>query len=103
VLVTEVDGGSMDAGADDSDDDSGSMEENLDNDDLQIGMPLYGSTMGDVDPEPQAPTGTHGNSQAPTHGHPPQAPMDGAMVKSREEPWISHGQSWSMSHGRSHG
>ncbi|MCX6654773.1 MAG: hypothetical protein NTY03_06580 [Candidatus Bathyarchaeota archaeon] len=84
MLVTEVDGGSMDAGADDSDDDSGSMEENLDNDDLQIGMPLYGSTMGDVDPEPQA-------------------PMDGAMVKSREEPWISHGQSWSMSHGRSHG
>jgi hypothetical protein len=72
VLVTEVDGGSMDAGADDSDDDSGSMEENLDNDDLQIGMPLYGSTMGDVDPEPQAVTGTHGQSRSVSHGQSPQ-------------------------------
>jgi hypothetical protein len=85
VLVTEVDGDSMDAGADDSDDDSGSMEENRDNDDLQIGMPLYGSTMGDVDPEPQAPMGTHGKSRAVSHGHPPQEPST-ATGEATEKP-----------------
>jgi hypothetical protein len=90
IQTTDVDDESMDAGADDSDDDSGSiddvsdpvsvsMEENMDNDDLHAGTPLYGSATGDVDPEPQAPMGTHGKSQAVSHGHPLQEPST-AMV-----------------------
>jgi hypothetical protein len=92
IQTTDVDDGSMDSGADDSDDDSGSMddvsdpvsvsmEENMDNDDLHVGTPLYGSTMGDVDPESATPSDTHAQSQAPTHSHQPSAPIAGAIAK----------------------
>jgi hypothetical protein len=50
-------------------------EASAEDDDVALGtIPVQGSTIGDVDPEPQAPMGTHGKSQAPTHGHPPQEP-----------------------------
>jgi hypothetical protein len=90
----------MDSGADDSDDDSGSMddvsvsmEENLNNDDLHAGTPLYGSTMGDVDPKSPSLMGTHGKSQAVSHGQSPQESppvMEEVMEKSQSvmvKPW----------------
>jgi hypothetical protein len=103
IQTTDVDDGSMDSGADDSDDDdsmddgsddvSVSMEEKLDNDDLHAGTPLYGSATGDVDPKSPSLMGTHGKSQAVSHGHPPQESppvMEEVMEKSQSvmvKPW----------------
>ena len=60
-------------------------EEASDEDDVHDGMPVQGSATGDVDPEPQAPMGTHGKSQAVSHGHPPQEPST-ATGEATEKP-----------------
>jgi hypothetical protein len=86
VPATAVaDSGSMDGTADRDVDDNGTMEEKVAEEDIAEGTPVQGSATGDVDPEPQAPMGTHGKSQAPTHGHPPQEPSP-AMGEATEEP-----------------
>ncbi len=71
-------------------DDRDSMDDDSDDEsqegDIAEGMiPQHGSTTGDVDPEPQAPMGTHGKSQAVSHGHPPQEPST-ATGEAMEKP-----------------
>jgi hypothetical protein len=84
-------------------DDSGSMddgsgEDNAEEGDIAQGtIPVQGSAIGDVDPKSPSLTGTHGKSQAVSHGHSPQesSPVMGEVTEksppvtvneSREEP-----------------
>jgi hypothetical protein len=95
--TTVADSGSMDGTADRDVDDNGTMEEKVTEEDIAEGTPVQGSTTGDVDPESQAPMGTHGKSQAVSHGQSPQEspPVTGEVMEksppvtvneSREEP-----------------
>jgi TATA-binding protein-associated factor Taf7 len=69
LIALVDDGSSMDDVSD-----SVSMEENMDNDDVHVGTPLYGSATGDVDPEPETPSDIQEQTQAPTHSQQQQHP-----------------------------
>ncbi len=64
------DGGSMDDAADDDVDDNSTME----GQDVQVGTPVQGSTVGDVDPKSPAVIDTQEQTQVHTHSHQQQHP-----------------------------
>jgi hypothetical protein len=81
----------MDVSAGDSDADDSDTVNAGEEDIAQGTIPVQGSTTGDVDPEPQAPMGTHGKSQAVSHGHPPQEPST-ATGEAMEKPSTATGE-----------
>jgi hypothetical protein len=75
VTVTAVDnGGSMDDVADGVNDASEAEEDTMEGQNVQVGTPVQGSTIGDVDPEPSTPIDTHAQSSTPINSQPPQEP-----------------------------
>jgi hypothetical protein len=64
-------------------DDDGSIDEEAsDEDDVHDGMPVQGSTIGDVDPESDTPIDIQEQTQAPTHSHQQQHPETEAETES---------------------
>ena len=69
----------------DSDDVTDSSESNEGEEDIEAGIPVQASTTGGVDPQSREGHGSHGRSQAVSHGQSSQSPPTGVTEGSRKE------------------